>query len=223
MKKVRIIVDVAMTVLMPMLIAYSLIGEKFHELIGTIIFVLFLYHNWLNRGFWKNLFKGHYTPQRIFRTILNISLIVMMFLQPLSGVVMSKHVFVFLPQLGISATARQIHMVLAYWFYVLMSIHLGTHVEMMAAKLRNMTSRNARIGIWLLIDIIAFYGIFAFTKRQFPAYMFMKMPFAFFDYSEPRVFFFVDYISIMVACADIGFLMIKGLGAISNLKSKRSI
>ena len=29
--------DIAMTVLLPMLMAYSLIGEKFHEFIGTLM------------------------------------------------------------------------------------------------------------------------------------------------------------------------------------------
>lgn len=42
MKKhnIRLIVDIAMTVLLPVLMAYSLIGEMLHEIIGTAIFVL---------------------------------------------------------------------------------------------------------------------------------------------------------------------------------------
>ena len=33
MKRLRMILDVAMTVLMPLLMAYSLIGETFHEIV----------------------------------------------------------------------------------------------------------------------------------------------------------------------------------------------
>lgn len=40
--RIRILVDIAMTVLLPMLMAYSLIGEKFHEIIGTLMFALFI-------------------------------------------------------------------------------------------------------------------------------------------------------------------------------------
>ena len=34
-KRIRLTADIAMTVLLPMLMAYSLIGETFHEVIGT--------------------------------------------------------------------------------------------------------------------------------------------------------------------------------------------
>ncbi len=34
-KKIRIIIDISMTVMMPLLMAYSLIGELFHEIAGT--------------------------------------------------------------------------------------------------------------------------------------------------------------------------------------------
>lgn len=50
-KKIRLIMDIAMTVLLPMLMAYSLIGEKFHEIIGTLMFALFILHHVLKRYF----------------------------------------------------------------------------------------------------------------------------------------------------------------------------
>lgn len=40
--KIRLMIDISMTVLLPFLMAYSLIGEAFHEVVGTAIFVLFL-------------------------------------------------------------------------------------------------------------------------------------------------------------------------------------
>ena len=130
MKKNRMIIDIAMTVILPMLMAYSLIGETFHEIAGTRMLILFIVHNRLNRGFWKNIFKGKYNPQRIFRTVVNVTLLVMMILQPLSGIAVSKHLYTFILALGISATARQIHLVLAYWCFCLMSLHAGTHLNL---------------------------------------------------------------------------------------------
>lgn len=50
--------------------------------------------------------------------------------------------------------------------------------------------------------------------------MFMKMPFAFLDYSEPRVYFFLDYIAIMLLFAVIGYLIIAGPGMLSR-KNRR--
>ena len=214
MKKIRTIIDVAMTVLLPMLMAYSLIGEAFHEIIGTLMFVLFVAHNWLNRGFWKGLFNGKYNPQRIFRTIVNVALLIVMILQPLSGIVMSKHLYTFLPTLGISATARQIHLVLAYWGFVLMSMHAGMHMDITVGKIKKKQPKVVKILETVFLCVSA-YGIYAFMKRQIPDYMFMKMPFAFFDFNEPRVFFFADYIAVMVLFGLVGYICMKLLKQIN--------
>ena len=119
-----------MMVLLPLLMAYSLIGETFHEVIGTLIFVLFIVHHVLNRKWYGALFtpkrtgemssghfyrKGKYNTRRIFQTALDMLLLVFMLLQPISGILMSKHLYTFLPVLPISAQARSIHMLLAYW------------------------------------------------------------------------------------------------------------
>ena len=60
MKTKRMILDAAMLLLLPLLMAYSLIGEAFHEVAGTLMLALFLLHHWLNRSWWKALFKGRY-------------------------------------------------------------------------------------------------------------------------------------------------------------------
>ena len=169
MKKhnIRLIVDIAMTVSLPMLMAYSLIGETFHEIVGTAIFVLFIVHHVLNRKWYGALFRGKYNMRRIFQTTLDMLLLVFMILQPISGILMSKHLYTFLPALPISAQVRSIHMMLAYW-----------------------------------------------------GYMLGQTMFAFFDYSEPRVFFFLDYLAIMVLFMMIGCLIIYGLSKVHTKAEK---
>ena len=215
MKKNRMIIDIAMTVLLPMLMAYSLIGETFHEIAGTLMLILFIAHNWLNRGFWKGIFKGKYNPQRIFRTVVNVALLVMMILQPFSGIAMSKHIYTFIPTFGISATARQVHLVLAYWGFCLMSLHAGTHLDRMLEKLKKKNAKAAAVPL-AAFGIISVYGIYAFVKRQLADYMFMKTPFVFFDFSEPRVFFFLDYLAVMVLFGMLGYCLAKWLRRISK-------
>ena len=51
---------------------------------------------------------------------------------------------------------------------------------------------------------ISVYGIYAFIRRGFPGYMFMQTMFAFFDYGEPKLYFFADYLAIMVLFAICG-------------------
>lgn len=210
-KKIRLSIDISMTVLLPLLMAYSLIGETFHEVVGTLIFVLFIVHHIINRKWYGALMTGKYNARRIFQTVLNLLLVVFMVLQPLCGVLMSKHLYTFLPVFPISSLARSIHMLLAYWGYVLLCIHAGTHLVVPLRKLF-MKSKRIFAAVCAVSGCISVYGCAAFIKRGFPGYMSGRAMFAFFDYSEPRVFFFLDYLAIMVLFMMIGCLAVYELG-----------
>ena len=216
-KRIQLIIDITMTVLLPLLMAYSLIGETFHEVVGTAIFVLFIVHHILNRKWYGALFKGKYSARRVFQTVLNTLLLVVMILQPVSGILMSKHLFAFLPSLPISAQARSIHMLLAYWGYVLMCIHAGTHLTVPLGKLRQ-KSKKGSVTVCVILGCISAYGVAAFVKRGFPGYMSGKTAFVFFDYGEPIVFFLLDYLAIMVLFMMTGYLITY---ALSRLSTKR--
>ena len=192
-----------MVLLLPLLMAYSLIGEAFHEVAGTLMLALFILHHWMNRAWWKNLFKGQYSPQRVFQTVLNLLLLIFMIVQPLCGILMSKHLYSFLPADGLSSVARAIHLPLANWGFVLMSLHAGTHLSAMLPKGRK---KAAVLGCF---GAVSLYGAYAFVKRQIPAYLFLKLPFAFFDYSEPRVFFLADILAVIVLFAMLGYGIMK--------------
>ncbi len=215
------IIDISMTVLLPLLMAYSLIGEKFHEIAGTAILVLFVIHHIINRKWYGALFKGKYNARRVFQTVLDMLLLIFMILQPVSGILMSKHLYTFLPAFPVSAWARSVHMLLAYWGYTLLSIHAGTHL---IAPFRKLYRKNKKIFVTVcaVLGCISSYGCAAFIRRGFPGYMFCKTAFAFFDYSEPRVFFFMDYIAIMILFMATGCLIMYGLGRIdTNRKAVR--
>lgn len=219
-KQIRIIIDIVMALLMPLLMAYSLIGETLHEIIGTAILVLFVVHHILNRRWYGAMFRGKYNAARVFRTVLNILLLAFMILQPLSGILLSKHLYTFLPTLPISAQARSVHMLLAYWGYVLLCVHAGTHLT---APIKQLITKNpkAAAAVFILLGGISVYGIIAFVKRGFPGYMFAKTAFAFFDYSEPVVLFFLDYLAIMVLFMTAGWLIICALNR-TRKKGKRN-
>ena len=186
-----------MVVLLPMLMAYSLIGETFHEIAGTLMLCLFIAHHWLNRAWVKGLFRGRYTSRRVFQTTVDLLLLLFMIAQPISGILMSKHLYSFLPTANLTAVVRAIHLPLANWGFVLMCVHVGTHLEKPLSRLPK--AGNAALGV------SAAYGCYAFIKRQLPEYMFLKTSFVFFDYNEPRVFFFLDYLAVMILLAVLGW------------------
>lgn len=120
-----------MTAMLPILMAYELVGETAHEWVGLAMFVLFILHHILNYKWHQNLLKGRYSGIRILGTAIDMLLIVVMVCLPVSGIMMSRHVFVFLPIRGSStALIRTMHLLSSYWGFVLMSVHLGLHWNM---------------------------------------------------------------------------------------------
>ena len=63
----------------------------------------------------------------------------------------------------------------------------------------------------LLFIIGAVYGVYAFVHRGIGNYLLMKTAFAFFDMNEPRIWFFLDYMAVMILFATLGYLIQKGL------------
>ncbi len=68
--RMKVAVDVAMTVLLMLLMAFELIGRVAHEWIGVGMLFLFIVHHVFNWKWSKGLFKGKYTPFRVLQTIL---------------------------------------------------------------------------------------------------------------------------------------------------------
>lgn len=194
------ITDGLMVLLLPLVMAYSLIGEGFHELAGSAMLLLFIAHHILHWQWFRALTKGKYTPYRVFMTALNNLLLLLMLAQPISGVLMSRYLYKFLHIPGVEGAARAIHLALAYWCYALMCLHLGLHGDAMLRKIKG-TVRKILTAVLLLVSC---YGAYVFVRRGFPGYMFLTTRFAFFDYSEPRLYFFADYLSIMILFAVIG-------------------
>ena len=199
---IKIIIDVLMTLMLLFLMGYPLWQEAAHEWAGTLMMILFIVHHFLNRHWYVNLFKGRFTPMRIFQIVVNVLLLIAMLLQMYSGITMSRHVFAFLPIHGGMALARRLHILGAYWGFILMSIHLGLHWNMfLSMAKRKVGKTNAsqfvRTSLLILSILIAAYGVFVFLDRDFITYMFLRSEFVFLDYEESLWSFYLDYISLM--------------------------
>ena len=187
-------VDLLMTAALLLLMSYSLIGEAAHEWIGMGMFLLFITHLILNRKWVRSLGRGRWSPYRIAQTILVALCFLTMIGAMASGVILSNYIFANLRIRGWSALARQAHMLCSYWGFLLMSLHLGLHWSMVLTAARRFFKAP-----WLrwLGWLTAAYGVYAFWKRGLPEYLFLRTHFAFFDYEEPALFFFADYLAIM--------------------------
>lgn len=195
---VKLCTDLAMTVILMLLMSYELIGQAAHEWLGIAIFALFILHHILNGGFYKSVFKGKYSPIRIFQMVLFVGVMLAMFGSAVSGVIISRHALNFLPINGGRSFVRTLHMLSAYWGFILMSLHLGFHWGAMLAPLRKLIGKPpVKWSLRAVGTAIAGYGIYAFIKRDLVQYLFLKTQFVFFDFEEPLIFFVLDYLSIM--------------------------
>ncbi len=196
----KIFVDAAMTAVLLLLMAYSLVGESEHEWLGVGIFALFIFHHILNVRWSKALFKGKYTPYRTAQTAAVLLVLLTMLGSMISGVLLSRTIFTFLGGRPWQAQAQTLHMLCAYWGFVFLSLHLGLHwnnITNMAGRLFKKHSPVRKWTIRIIGWLIAAYGICAFFKRNFAGYMFLQIHFVFFDLEEPLVLYLSDYFAVM--------------------------
>lgn len=217
----KIAVDIGMIVILLFLMAYELVGETAHEWLGVGIFVLFVTHHVLNHQWLQNVFRGKYTALRIWQVILVAGIFLTMIGSIISGVILSRHAFAFLPIKGGRAFARNLHMLSAYWGLVWMALHLGFHWSMMMGMAKQVVKKISPVCQWLLRGIailIAGYGVYAFIQRDIGSYMLLKNQFVFFNFEEPLVFFMADYMAVMGLFVFIGHYLTKGLKGLRHYK-----
>lgn len=147
-----------------------------------------------------------------------LGLVISLFCLGFSGLVMSQYVFVAFSIDYSVAMARRIHLVAAYWGFVLMSIHLGMHgrwlIDPLRKRIRNKTIACQwlmRLGAWG----IAGYGAVCFERENILAYMCGKAPFVFFDFTKSAAAMWMDYTAMMVWWMLVGFYLARGLGKLS--------
>lgn len=138
MKQVRLLkiaVDIAMTILFLVMMAYHVTGNTLHEWLGVMLFVLFILHHILNWRWHISIFKGRYTVMRILMTGVNVLLFLSMAGMMISGILLSREVFGFL-HLRAGMFGRRLHMVSTAWGFCLMAVHLGLHGGVFAGMIK---------------------------------------------------------------------------------------
>lgn len=202
---VKMCIDLAMTTALPVLMCYSIVGETAHEVIGIVMFCLFIAHHILNFGWTKTLFNGRYDLRRSVNTAVNALMFVCMIGLMYSGIVISKHIFTFV-NIGGAVFARTVHMLCAYWGLVLMSVHLGMHISQMAARMK----LKKKALIWtlrIIFGVVGAVGIYEFIKLKVTDYMFGKVHFVFIDISASAVLTTMQYLTIIVLFAYMGYIL----------------
>ncbi|WP_347942292.1 DUF4405 domain-containing protein [Peribacillus simplex] len=160
---IRLVIDLSMTVLMLVAMAYQITGNTIHELIGIILILLFIAHNILNRRWYKTIFKGKHNVQRILSITVNLLFLVSMAVVIISSVPISRDIFAFI-SINNDMTLLQIHVLASYWGFIFMAVHIGMSWGTIINAVRKMTgitntSRIRTIAFRIIAVLIVVYGV----------------------------------------------------------------
>lgn len=218
MKQKRMI-DIILFILLLLLMEYSFMDSKIHEVLGILTLFTILIHQLLNKKWFVSITKGKYTTIRKIFLIVNIVLVIDIVLAFISGLAMSE----LLPMLHfVSANlARKIHMVSVHWGFVLIAMHLGMHLKVILLPMRKIILKTSHIGQFIFTRFIPYVmillGIFSFIKNQMIAYLFMLTDFVYFDENISFIQSTFEYFSIFIAFASLIYFI---LNSISNKEER---
>ena len=195
MKKIKVITDILMYLIFIVLMGHHITENLIHEILGTLLFVLFVVHHILNYRFYKTILKGKYKLKRLFLTLTDLALLVAMIGMIVSAINISSDVFSFL---NISTTifGRKLHMISTSWGFVVMSIHLGLHLNILVGKInKKMKDNTFEYVYYLILILITIYGLYNFIKLDFISDMFLLNAFKYYDYNESPIIFYLHTLS----------------------------
>ena len=160
-------IDILMTLLLMVVMAYHYTGQMWHEITGTAMFALFIVHNVLNYRWYKSLFKGKYNAARVFLTVVNILLAVDILLLMLSGIAVSSYVFSFIPLSAAPVFAKSLHTFAGYFGFLLMTLHISWHVGTLFGKGKHRVRYSVLSAVLMLAAVLfVLFGI-SYIRRHF--------------------------------------------------------
>ncbi len=195
-----------MTGILLSLMGYHLWGERIHELLGVIFAIFLLLHNGLNLHWFEKLFQTEYTAFRILQVTINLLLLLVILSAIVSGIMLSQHLFPNLAIHNASDVVRKTHMASVHWGHLLISLHLGLHWKMLAdffCKILRLSPASlfANRVMPIIFSIIGFYGLSVFIHRDIASYLFLQTDFSFFDFEEPKILFYADFLAMTIFMA----------------------
>jgi hypothetical protein len=181
--------------------AYHVTGNTIHEVVGIVLFILFIVHNILNRRWYKTIIKGTYNVRRILKIVVNLLFLVSMVVVMISSVPISRDIFPYF-SINNDMIVRQIHVLTAYWGFIFMAVHIGVSWGTIINAVRKMTgitgmSRIRTIVLRVLAVLIVIYGVQTSFEKDLGSKLIIYDPFGSYILDNSAMGFLIDYLSIM--------------------------
>lgn len=197
-RSAKIAVDVAMGIVLVALMTTALVQEAPHEWLGVALLVLVIVHVVLNRRWMAAVPRMRRDALSVLQLVVLAALGICVVGMAASGLVLSKHVFGFLPVLPGAAWARRVHMICSYWLFVLAFAHAGLHARVPKGKTPEQVW-TARV----VVAVVACYGIWSIVQLGLWSYLTGQVQFAYVDATVPLALTAIRYadVAMLVAIA----------------------
>ncbi len=179
-----------------------------HVMAGMLFFLLLVIHHVVNIRWARSLSSGRWNRKRMLETCTNGALAVVIVLLFYSSLfIMAKHGHWPITLPGTRQLAAQIHMLCAYWGFLLMSFHLGLHGQMLISLFKKYISSapKARMIASGLLWALAVCGVYAFISLHWIDYLFLLTHFMEWDQDMSGVVFVFGHAGIMALAGKIAW------------------
>ena len=218
----RVAVVLTAAVLFVLGLAYWWQGNLFHEIVGTLFLALLILHNLTVLRWYGALGKGRWTTRRSYATLINAAILLLMLGLAVTSLMVSQTLFAVLP-INIGYSAREAHVLVAYWALVAMGLHLGLHWS----RVINLARRHVAVDFpairWIARAgalVIALYGAYSMMQVLLVDKLLNIPALDMWDFTTNAGGFLLHYASIVGLFACFGHYL---AAALQSLRSARAV
>ena len=196
----RLVFDFIAAGLLLVGLAYYWLDNTVHEIVGTGMFLLIIVHNVFNRRWYKTIPKSRHEARGLINSSTILLLAATMLVLLVTSLMISRTVFSFLPFSGGFST-RQVHILVAWWALIIVSLHLGMRWSMLMNVARNLfavkgTSTARTAALRVIAAVVAIQGIRSSFDLGMGSKLTAQISIDFWDFNESTVGFFVHVVAI---------------------------
>ncbi|NEK37925.1 DUF4405 domain-containing protein [Rhizobium leguminosarum] len=207
--QVRLLMNAVAGGLLLAALAYDWLGNLAHELIGTAMFALLIFHNTFNRRWYGSTARKGGRDLRGWLNIVTIGALAAAMLSLLvTSLIISRSLFSLLP-IASSFGARQLHAQAAYWALVIVAVHVGMRWAMIMASMRAWLRLGApSVGrTWILRALalaVAAYGVHSWMVMGTGSRLMAEMTLNLWNFEEAALRFFLHQGAIVALFVCLG-------------------
>lgn len=157
--------DAALLLLFLAALAYTWTGYALHVWAGWLWLAAFVLHGVLNKNWYLGIFRGAYSPRRVFILTLNMLLWICTAGLFVSGLYMAYGTL----NVTQAALMRQIHVSCAWWLFLLCAAHAGLHGTILANALQKIPfprGGTVKYALWAAGLGCAAWGVLGFIRLR---------------------------------------------------------